>query len=74
MRSGEQVEFTIRDEGPGFNPAALPDTTDVTSLDQPRGRGVMLMRTFMDEVRYNPSGNSVTMMKRLKPEVVVSRA
>jgi len=63
----EQAEFSVRDEGPGFNPAALPDAGDVASLDQPHGRGVMLMKTFMDEVHYNQTGNAVTMSKRLKP-------
>jgi len=61
----ELAEFTIRDEGPGFNPATLPDAADVASFDRPHGRGVMLMRTFMDEVRYNETGNAVTMIKRL---------
>jgi CheY-like chemotaxis protein/anti-sigma regulatory factor (Ser/Thr protein kinase) len=64
--SADQAEFTIRDEGPGFDPATLPDSADAGSLDQPHGRGVMLMRTFMDEVRYNETGNEVTMIKRLK--------
>jgi CheY-like chemotaxis protein/anti-sigma regulatory factor (Ser/Thr protein kinase) len=63
----ERAEFTIHDDGPGFNIATLPDATDVASLDRPRGRGVLLMRTFMDEVRYNEAGNAVTMTKRLKP-------
>jgi len=63
----EQAEFTIRDEGPGFDPATLPDSADVAALDQPHGRGVMLMRAFMDSVRYNEAGNAVTMTKRLKP-------
>jgi CheY-like chemotaxis protein/anti-sigma regulatory factor (Ser/Thr protein kinase) len=69
LLTGEEAEFTIRDEGPGFNPANLPHSDDVASLDQPHGRGVRLMRTFMDEVRYNETGNMVTMVKRLKPVV-----
>ena len=62
----DQAEFTIRDEGRGFNPTTLPAAADVASLDQPHGRGVMLMRTFMNTVHYNESGNQVTMVKRLK--------
>jgi CheY-like chemotaxis protein len=65
LETGKEAEFTIRDEGPGFNPANLPRSDDVASLDQPHGRGVRLMRTFMDEVRYNETGNTVTMIKRL---------
>jgi CheY-like chemotaxis protein/anti-sigma regulatory factor (Ser/Thr protein kinase) len=65
--TADQAEFCIRDQGPGFDPATLPDSADVGSLDRSHGRGVMLMRTFMDEVRYNGTGNEVTMIKRLKP-------
>jgi CheY-like chemotaxis protein/anti-sigma regulatory factor (Ser/Thr protein kinase) len=65
--TADQAEFNIRDEGPGFDPASLPHPADVASLDRAHGRGVMLMRTFMDEVRYNDTGNEVTMIKQMKP-------
>jgi CheY-like chemotaxis protein/anti-sigma regulatory factor (Ser/Thr protein kinase) len=65
--SSETAQFCVRDEGPGFDPATLPDPTDTANLDRPHGRGVLLMRTFMDEVRYNDRGNEVTMTKRLLP-------
>lgn len=60
-----QVTFVIRDEGPGFDPSCLPDPTDPEYLERPSGRGVLLMRTFMDEIRYNETGNEVTMTKAL---------
>lgn len=56
--------FVIRDEGPGFDPRELPDPTDPTNLEKPSGRGLLLMRTFMDEVAYNEAGNQVTLIKR----------
>lgn len=56
--------FVVRDEGPGFDPAALPDPTDPANLDRVSGRGLLLMKTFMDEVSYNAAGNEVTMIKR----------
>ncbi len=62
--SPEAAEFCIRDEGPGFNRAALPDPTDPTNIERPCGRGLLLMQTFMDEVKYNAAGNEVTMIKR----------
>jgi CheY-like chemotaxis protein len=64
--SRSQASFSIRDEGTGFDPEALPDPTDAANLETPSGRGVLLMRTFMNEVRYNASGNEVTMVK-LRP-------
>lgn len=57
--------FVIRDEGPGFDPASLPDPTDPANIERPCGRGLLLMKTFMDGVSYNAKGNSVTMIKRI---------
>lgn len=62
--SREEVRFVIRDEGPGFNPDAIPKPTDLGALDGDRGRGLALMRTFMDEVIFNDKGNEVTLVKR----------
>lgn len=62
--SATEARFTIRDEGPGFDVSQLPDPTDPTNLERPYGRGVLLMRTFMDEVLYNAAGNEVTLIKR----------
>jgi len=59
----QQAKFTIRDQGPGFDPSKLPDPTDPLNLARPCGRGVLLMRAFMDSVTYNSVGNEVTMMK-----------
>ncbi|MBC8354442.1 MAG: response regulator [Planctomycetes bacterium] len=56
--------FIIRDEGPGFDPCYLPDPTDPENITRPSGRGVMLIRTFMDEVSFNEVGNEITMVKR----------
>ena len=61
--SRKEGTFVIRDEGPGFDPANLPDPTDPANLEKVSGRGLLLMRTFMDEVRFNASGNEVTMIK-----------
>ena len=60
----DQGRFVIRDEGPGFNPNDLPDPTDPANLEKATGRGLLLMRTFMDEVAFNDTGNEVTMIKR----------
>jgi len=61
--SPERAAFVIADQGPGFDVSKLPDPTDPAHLDKPSGRGVLLMRAFMTEVRYNPTGNRVTLVK-----------
>lgn len=60
----EKAVFMIRDEGVGFDPSKLPDPTDPANLEMASGRGILLMRTFMDEVAYNDKGNIVTLVKR----------
>lgn len=55
--------FSISDDGKGFDTSKLPDPTDPTAMTKPHGRGLLLMRSFMDEVRFNKSGNTVTMVK-----------
>ncbi|RPI88022.1 MAG: response regulator [Planctomycetaceae bacterium] len=64
--------YTIRDEGPGFDPTQLPDPTDPMNLDRPCGRGLLLMRTFMNRVEYNATGNEVrlTKIRSAEPELV----
>lgn len=62
--SQEGLRYVIRDEGPGFDPSTLPDPTDPAYIERPCGRGLLLMRTFMDEVHYNEHGNQVTLTKR----------
>ena len=58
------LEIRIEDEGPGFDPGLVPDPNDPANLDRSHGRGILLMRTFMDEVLYNETGNIVTLRKR----------
>lgn len=59
----QQLTIQICDQGPGFNPDCLADPTCEENLTEPHGRGVMLMRAYMTDVRFNDSGNCVTMVK-----------
>ncbi|WP_010584469.1 ATP-binding response regulator [Schlesneria paludicola] len=61
--NAETAKVVIRDDGTGFDPAQLPDPTDPENLGRPFGRGVMLMRAFMDDVSYNAVGNEVTLTR-----------
>lgn len=58
-----QTVYVVRDQGPGFDPSEIPDATDPANIEKPCGRGLLLMQTFMDEVRFNERGNEVTMVK-----------
>lgn len=61
--SPTEARFTVRDEGPGFNPRLLPDPSEPGNLDRISGRGITLMRSFMDKVVHNPIGNEVTLVR-----------
>ena len=54
------------DEGNGFDPGDVPDPTAVENIERPCGRGLMLMRHYMNEVSFNGPGNSVRMAKVLR--------
>lgn len=63
----DEARFVIRDEGTGFDHAELPDPHhEPEFLTASDGRGVVLMRAFMDEVSFNDSGNEVTLIKRVQ--------
>ena len=62
--SHHEAYYVIRDEGPGFDPTSLPDPLDPANLEKVSGRGLLLIRTFMDEVHHNKEGNEITMIKR----------
>jgi serine/threonine-protein kinase RsbW len=53
----------VEDEGPGFDPAQVPDPRDPENLERFGGRGLLLMRHCMDSVTHNDLGNRVTLCK-----------
>ena len=62
--SPAEAIYTVRDEGPGYDPSSLPDPTDPANVEKVSGRGLFLIRTFMDQVYHNETGNEITMIKR----------
>ncbi|MFO7901879.1 MAG: response regulator [Planctomycetota bacterium] len=68
--SPEKATFVIRDEGQGFDVSEVPDKADPEHLEHRTGRGLVLMKNFMDDVQFSPEGNEVTMT--LNPDVSAS--
>ena len=62
--SPELLRVEVEDEGEGFDPTQVPDPTDPDQIENPHGRGILLMRTFMSRVEYNETGNRVLLEKR----------
>lgn len=61
----QYIDFTIKDEGAGFDYAHLPDPTDPTNIEKTTGRGVFLMRQLSDELVYSDGGACVRLRFRL---------
>jgi serine/threonine-protein kinase RsbW len=54
------LEIEVKDQGEGFDPTAVPDPTDPANILKTSGRGIFLMKTFMDEVDWlaRPEGGT----------------
>jgi len=61
--SPEKVDIRVTDQGRGFNPGGLADPRVGENIYKTSGRGVLLIRSYMDSVEYNNTGNSVRMVK-----------
>jgi CheY-like chemotaxis protein len=59
----DSAQFTIRDEGDGFDVSKAPESSDPDSFREGVGRGLVLIKAFMDEVVFNESGNEVRLTK-----------
>ena len=70
--SPQAIFIEIEDEGEGFIPEEVPDPTAEENLERPCGRGIMLMRAFMNSITYNDRGNCVRLVKERTVEEPVS--
>ncbi len=64
----KSLTIRITDEGEGFDPGSLPDPCAEPNLMRHSGRGIFLMRAFMDDVqvrRLEPAGTEVTLVKNV---------
>jgi serine/threonine-protein kinase RsbW len=69
-----QFKITIGDEGEGFDPQTIPESSSLQELLRDHGRGVYLSRALMDEYRVqfrDTGGTEVTLIKYLRPRKLV---
>ena len=57
------INIAVADEGPGFDPTHALDPNTEIKMDRSGGRGLLLIRSFMDRVAHNSRGNEITMVK-----------
>jgi len=67
--TGTELRFVIADQGRGVDPEELPDPLAPENLLRGTGRGIFLIRSFMDEVHFRQlhPGTELTLVKRLAP-------
>lgn len=56
----DRVLAEVEDEGGGFDPSGVADPLAAVNMERPSGRGLLLMRSLMQSVRYNARGNRVS--------------
>jgi serine/threonine-protein kinase RsbW len=61
-----EIEITVRDFGEGFDKESVPDPTEPENILKTSGRGMLFIRTFMDEVEWSrhPAGGTLVRMKK----------
>ncbi|MDH7598896.1 MAG: ATP-binding protein [Sedimentisphaerales bacterium] len=64
----KRVELRLTDQGNGFDPQKVPDPRLEENITEARGRGLLLIRAYMDQVEFTPKGNSVRMVRMRHPE------
>ena len=66
----DRIEISMTDEGNGFDPGNIPDPRVGQNLYKTDGRGLLLIRSYMDVVRFSERGNCVHMVRyKEKPQV-----
>ncbi len=67
--TGRSLIFSIADQGEGLNPDTLPDPLAPENILRSSGRGIFLIRSFMDEVHFRRlhPGTELTLIKHLSP-------
>jgi serine/threonine-protein kinase RsbW len=58
------IRVYVTDEGPGFDPSAIPEPIRPDQIDEAGGRGLFLIRQLVDAVQFNEQGNTICMILR----------
>ncbi len=69
QNTGAALIFTVTDQGKGLDPETIPDPLAPENLLRGTGRGIFLIRSFMDEVHFRQThpGTELTLVKHLAP-------
>ena len=60
------LEIEVKDQGKGFDPTSVPDPTDAENILKTSGRGIFLMRSFVDDVHWSARPEGGTTVRLIK--------
>jgi len=66
--SSDKVEIFVKDQGEGFDPDKVPDPRCGDNIYKTEGRGLFLIRSYMDEVEFNEQGNQIRLVRYTKKD------
>ena len=69
--SDEKLRVVVQDEGEGFVPEEVPDPTSAEFIERPSGRGLMLMKAYLNFVEYTDHGRRITMERERNSELPI---
>jgi serine/threonine-protein kinase RsbW len=58
-----QMRVVVQDEGDGFEPEDVPDPTEMEFIERPSGRGLLLMKAYLNSFEYSDGGRRLTMVR-----------
>ena len=62
--SKQEIKIVIRDQGIGFDTSKVPEKVHADLFAAESGKGLVLMKSFADELSFNEKGNEITMIKK----------
>ena len=63
------ITLIVQDKGAGFKPQKAIEKIEREDVRRNSGRGMMMMKSYFDEIKYNETGNSITLLKRLNEKI-----
>ena len=66
--TSNEIVIEVHDHGDGFEETDINDPTDLSNLENFSGRGLLLMRSYMNEVNFLDGGTTIVMKKHRPAE------
>ena len=67
----DRMRVEVQDQGEGFEPEEVPDPTAAEFIERPCGRGLMLMKAYLNFVEYSEGGTKLTMERERNSELPI---